>query len=142
MPKARLNSRLALKDVYLALAKDIPGPDGKLVPNPNKTWKDVNPSLPATRIEVLGPPPTSGTRDAFAELAMGGGAKQIADLNTLRGLKADQVDEIKAMMARLGIPAGVYQALQEQKGKAPKGKALFHTVAHAVREDGAYIEAG
>ena len=133
---------LSLKEVYLALAKDIPGPDGKLIANPNKTWKDVNASLPATRIEVLGPPPTSGTRDAFAELAMGGGAKQIADLKTLRGLKADQVDEIKAMMARLGIPAGVYVALQEQKGKAPKGKALFQAVAHAVREDGAYIEAG
>jgi phosphate transport system substrate-binding protein len=44
-------------------------------PNPYKTWKDVNPSLPAVKIEVLGPPPTSGTRDAFAELAMEGGAK-------------------------------------------------------------------
>ncbi len=134
--------KLTLKDVYLALAKDIPGADGKLIPNPNKTWKDVNPSLPATRIEVLGPPPTSGTRDAFAELAMGGGAKQIADLGTLRKLSADQVDEIKALMAKLGVPAGVYQALEEQKGKAPKGEDLFNTLAYAVREDGAYIEAG
>jgi phosphate transport system substrate-binding protein len=134
--------KLTLKDVYLALAKDIPGADGKLIPNPNKTWKDVNPSLPATRIEVLGPPPTSGTRDAFAELAMGGGAKQLADLGSLRKLSADQVDEIKALMAKLGVPAGVYQALEEQKGKAPKGEDLFNTLAYAVREDGAYIEAG
>jgi phosphate transport system substrate-binding protein len=36
----------------------------------------VNPSLPNAKIEVLGPPPTSGTRDAFAELAMEGGCKQ------------------------------------------------------------------
>lgn len=134
--------KLTLKDLYLALAKDIPGADGKLIANPNKTWKDVNPSLPGTRIEVLGPPPTSGTRDAFAELAMGGGAKQIADLGTLRKLSADQVDEIKALMAKLGVPAGVYQALEEQKGKAPKGEDLFNTLAYAVREDGAYIEAG
>jgi phosphate transport system substrate-binding protein len=45
------------------------------VPNPYKTWKDVNSSLPDVKIEVLGPPPTSGTRDAFAELAMEAGAK-------------------------------------------------------------------
>ena len=134
--------QLTLKDLFLALAKDVPGADGKLVPNPHKTWKDVNPSLPATRIEVLGPPPTSGTRDAFAELAMGGGAKAIADLKTLRGLEADQADEIKALMAKLGISEGVYTAIEEKKGKAPKGKDIFKTVAYSVREDGAYIEAG
>ncbi len=134
--------KLSLKDVYLALAKDIPGPDGKLIANPNKTWKDVNASLPATTIEVLGPPPTSGTRDAFAELAMGGGAKSIPALKTLNDLSAEQADEIKAAMAKLGLPAGVYTAFVESKGKAPKGKDLFKTVAYAIREDGAYIEAG
>jgi phosphate transport system substrate-binding protein len=133
---------LSLTDIYLALAKDIPGPDGKLIPNPNKTWKDVNPALPATSIEVLGPPPTSGTRDAFAELAMGGGAKGISELKALRDLSADQVTEIKAAMAKLGLPEGFYQALQQQKGKAPKGEDLFDSIAYAVREDGAYIEAG
>jgi len=133
---------LSLRDVYLALAKDIPGPDGKLMPNPNKTWKDVNPALPANAIEVLGPPPTSGTRDAFAELAMGGGAKGISELKALRDLSADQVVEIKAAMAKLGLPEGFYQALQEQKGKTPKGEDLFDSIAYAVREDGAYIEAG
>lgn len=133
---------ISLKDIYLALAKDIPGPDGKLIPNPNKTWKDVNPALPATAIEVLGPPPTSGTRDAFAELALGGGAKSIPALKTLRGMGADDVDALKAAMASLGIPAGVYQALVEKKGKAPKGKDIFKTIAYSVREDGAYIEAG
>jgi len=66
---------LTLKDIYLALAKDIPDSDGKTKPNPYKTWKDVNPTLPDAKIEVLGPPPTSGTRDAFVELAMEGGCK-------------------------------------------------------------------
>lgn len=134
--------KLSLKDIYMALAKDVPGADGKLIPNPYKTWKEVNSTLPAIRIEVLGPPPTSGTRDAFAELAMGGGAKAVPALKTLRGLGADQADEIKALMAQLGMPAGVYDALKEQKGKAPKGKDIFKTIAYAVREDGAYIEAG
>ena len=70
---------LTRKDLFLALAKEVPDPKGgeKLVKNPYKTWKDVNPSLPDTKIEVLGPPPTSGTRDAFAELAMEGGCKKI-----------------------------------------------------------------
>jgi phosphate transport system substrate-binding protein len=68
---------LSLRDIFLALAKEVPDPKGgeKLVANPYKTWKDVNSDLPATKIEVLGPPPTSGTRDAFAELAMEGGCK-------------------------------------------------------------------
>ena len=69
--------KLTRKDIFLALAKDVPDPSGaeKLIPNPYKTWHDVNPSLPDTKIEVLGPPPTSGTRDAFVELAMEGGGK-------------------------------------------------------------------
>ena len=68
---------LSRKEIYLALAKDVPNPDGSetFVPNPNRTWKDVNPELPDTAIEVLGPPPTSGTRDAFVELALEGGCK-------------------------------------------------------------------
>lgn len=99
---------LTLKDVFLALAKDVPDGKGGLIPNPNKTWKDVNPALPAAKIEVLGPPPTSGTRDAFVELAMEGGAKKIAFLKDMR--KAD--------------------------------KKKFKAVAHAMREDGHFIEAG
>ena len=69
---------LSLKDIYLALAKDVPDPKGgeKTVPNPYRTWKEVNSALPKTKIEVLGPPPTSGTRDAFVELAMEGGCKK------------------------------------------------------------------
>ncbi|MGI9365616.1 MAG: PstS family phosphate ABC transporter substrate-binding protein [Rhizobiaceae bacterium] len=66
--------KLTRKDIFTALAKDVPV-DGKLVPNPYTTWKQVNASLPDVKIEVLGPPPTSGTRDAFVELAMEGGCK-------------------------------------------------------------------
>ncbi len=68
---------LTRRDVFLALAKKVPNVNGggELIDNPYKTWKDVNASLPDTAIEVLGPPPTSGTRDAFVELAMEGGCK-------------------------------------------------------------------
>jgi phosphate transport system substrate-binding protein len=98
---------LKKQQVFLALAKQVPV-GGKLVPNPYKKWSDIDPSLPALAIEVLGPPPTSGTRDAFVELAMEGGAKALA---LLADLKAKNEDQFKA-------------------------------VAHSIREDGAYVEAG
>ena len=76
--------KLSLRDVFLALAKDLPDGKGGTTPNPHKTWKDVNPDLRASRIEVLGPPPTSGTRDAFVELAMEGGCKTFPEIATLK----------------------------------------------------------
>lgn len=81
---------LSLKDIFLALAKKVPDPKGgeKLIDNPYKTWKDVNPALPATEISVMGPPPTSGTRDAFVELAMEGGCKKFDWIAELK--KADK----------------------------------------------------
>ena len=84
--KAGASLNLTRKDVYLALAKQVPDPanPSTLIANPNKTWKDVNKSLPATKIEVLGPPPTSGTRDSFAELYMEAGCRSFAWLDQLR----------------------------------------------------------
>jgi phosphate transport system substrate-binding protein len=58
------------EQIFRALAKNLPDSSGALQPNPNVNWSDVDPSLPAEKIEVLGPPPTSGTRDAFVELVM------------------------------------------------------------------------
>jgi phosphate transport system substrate-binding protein len=75
---------LTPRDIFLALAKDVPNDQGEIVPNPYKTWKDVNPDLPDVAIEVLGPPPTSGTRDAFAELAMEGGCKTFDDIKAMK----------------------------------------------------------
>lgn len=74
-----------LGDIFLGLAKDVPtGVDGETQPNPYKMWNEVNPNLPAIKIEVLGPPPTSGTRDAFVELAMEGGCKSIGWIKELK----------------------------------------------------------
>jgi len=104
--------KLTRKDIFLALAKNVPDPkapnSGKLVPNPYKTWKDVDPALPDEPIEVLGPPPTSGTRDAFAELAMEGGCKKIFWIAAMK----------------------------------KKDKKQYKQTCHSVREDGPYIEAG
>jgi phosphate transport system substrate-binding protein len=77
---------LTLRQVYLALAKNVPDPSAaNLVPNPYTTWAQIDASLPAVKIEVLGPPPTSGTRDAFLELAMEGGCKTFDQVAVLDG---------------------------------------------------------
>ena len=64
-----------LRDVFLALVKNVPLASGDLQLNQAKTWRDIRGSLPSTAIEVMGPPPTSGTRDAFAERVLEGGCK-------------------------------------------------------------------
>ncbi len=73
------------RDLFLALAKEVPAnADGsRRKANPYQTWKDVNSTLPAVKIEVLGPPPTSGTRDAFVELVMDAGCKTFAAIEKM-----------------------------------------------------------
>ena len=86
--------QLTLRQVFLALAKDVPAPSGQLIPNPNKTWQDVDPALPDRKIEVLGPPPTSGTRDAFNELALEGGCKTFPELAALKSSDKDRYKQV------------------------------------------------
>jgi len=109
LANSKKHARFALtkEQVFRALAKQVPI-DGKLTANPYKQWSDIDPSLPKHKIEVLGPPPTSGTRDAFVELALEGGAE-------------------------------AFPMLKELKGKDEKA---FKAIAHGIREDGAYVEAG
>lgn len=81
---------VARKDIFLALAKNVPDPkdETKTISNPYKTWKDINASLPNVKIEVLGPPPTSGTRDAFVELVMDEGCIEFPSIKALK--KSDE----------------------------------------------------
>jgi len=121
---------LTPKDIFLALAKDVPDPEGgdKLVPNPYKTWKEVNDALPDARIEVLGPPPTSGTRDAFAELAMEEGCKSF---DFIKAMKKEDKKKYKAVCHGVRedgayIEAGENDNLIVQKLEAnPKALGVF-----------------
>jgi len=79
---------LSLRQIFLALAREVPTPSGEFVANPNISWRDVDASLPDVKIEVLGPPPTSGTRDAFDELALEGGCKTFPEIAALK--KSDE----------------------------------------------------
>lgn len=115
---------LTLEEVFLALAAQVPGPTaGELIDNPYQNWNQINPALPSTRIEVLGPPPTSGTRDAFVELAMEGGCNQIG---WIKQMTADAKQ------------AGKDGDTATESDLKNRHKSLCRT----VREDGAFIEAG
>lgn len=88
--KAAPRMEITLQQIFLALAKDVPSDETgeTLIPNPYTMWNEIDPSLPAKKIEVLGPPPTSGTRDAFAELALEGGCKTFPGIKAMK--KADK----------------------------------------------------
>ena len=86
--KSAPDMQLTLRDLYLALAAKVPAPGteggaGNMIDNPHKTWADVNPALPNRPIVVLGPPPTSGTRDAFNELAIEVGCDSFSGMKAL-----------------------------------------------------------
>ena len=85
---------LTEEQIFKALAAELPDGKGGFVANPNKKWSDIDASLPAFDIIAFGPPPTSGTRDAFVELVMHDGCKKLpgmADLKKADGAKWDEV---------------------------------------------------
>jgi phosphate transport system substrate-binding protein len=85
---------LTRKQIFLALAKQVPDKDGKMIDNPYKMWSEIDPALPAKKIEVLGPPPTSGTRDSFAELYLKKGAEEFPNLVELAAKDVAAFDAI------------------------------------------------
>jgi phosphate transport system substrate-binding protein len=91
---------LSLEDIYLALAAQVPV-NGEWVDNPYKTWADVNADLPEIEILAYGPPPTSGTRDAFVELAMHEGCKEL-DFVQEGGFDKDWVNDNCSRMRQDG----------------------------------------
>jgi phosphate transport system substrate-binding protein len=114
--------KLTLAQLFLALAKEVPGPDGKLVANPHKTWSDIDRSLPNIKIEVLGPPPTSGTRDSLHELFMEAGAEKIPALAALKKSDAKAFEKAWKSLREDGayIEAGENDNVIVQKLEANK----------------------
>lgn len=110
---------LSTKHIFLALAKHVPNPDGShtVIENPYVMWADIDPILPNIRIEVLGPPSTSGTRDAFLELAMEGGCQMFAWVKALKTNKQDQYTNICRILREDGhfISVGENDNLVVQK---------------------------
>jgi len=122
--------KLSRRDLYLALAKTVPDPDNtqSLIANPYKTWNQINKSLPADKIEVLGPPPTSGTRDAFVELVMDAGCATFANIKALKDTDEARFKKVCQSVREDGayIEAGENDNLIVQKlGANPKALGVF-----------------
>ncbi len=117
---------LTKEQIFLALAKKLPI-EGKLVDNPYKKWSDIDKSLPDVKIEVYGPPSTSGTRDAFVELVMEPSCK---DLTEFKAAYPDKKDRKKAchMMREDGhyVEAGENDNIIVQKLRSnPRALGIF-----------------
>ncbi len=128
--RSRTSERLplTLKDIFLALARDIPNGEGSIKTNDYVTWQEVNPALPDVKIEVMGPPPTSGTRDAFVELAMEGGCDSF---DWVKALKITNTERYKSLCHTIRedghfIQAGENDNLIVQKlGANPDALGIF-----------------
>jgi phosphate transport system substrate-binding protein len=119
---AKLN--LTKAQIYQALAAEVPV-GGKIVANPHQKWSDIDPSLPDLKIQVFGPPPTSGTRDAFVELAMEAGCEEFSEVGSL---DKDRHKEVCSRMRQDGlfIEAGENDNLIVQRLEAdPSAYGIF-----------------
>ncbi|HLV84168.1 substrate-binding domain-containing protein [Devosia alba] len=83
---------LTKAQLFQALAAQV-AVDGEIVDNPYTKWSEIDASLPDTAITVFGPPPTSGTRDAFVELVMAEGCEEFEAIAALEGDAKDDVCE-------------------------------------------------
>jgi phosphate transport system substrate-binding protein len=120
--------KLTKQQVFMALAKQVPDADGKLIDNPYKMWSDIDVSLPKEKIEVLGPPPTSGTRDSFMELAMEVGAAKFKSLEALKKSDAKAFEAVWKSIREDGayVEAGENDNLIVQKLQAnPAALGIF-----------------
>ncbi len=129
---------LTSQQVFKAFAKHVVI-NGKLEKNPYQKWSEIDDSLPEVKIEAFGPPPTSGTRDAFVEIAMEAGAKKFPELKALREIGKDDAGKAEAEAAAKALGASDdCVATAAAKG----GKKAFQCVAHTLREDGNWVDAG
>ncbi|MEM8799975.1 MAG: substrate-binding domain-containing protein [Pseudomonadota bacterium] len=119
---------LRLRDIYLALAKDIPdgsGAVGAVKPNPYTNWSEIDPRYPDAKIEVLGPPGTSGTRDAFNELGIEAGCNTFPEMKALKSQDKKRHRSLCRIIRNDGdyyIPEGENDNLIIQKLKKDYGR--------------------
>ncbi|GAB7079983.1 PstS family phosphate ABC transporter substrate-binding protein [Megalodesulfovibrio paquesii] len=108
------------EQLFLAVAEKVPS-QGKLVPNPFKNWKEIDPTLPDRKILIYGPPATSGTRDAFAELVMHKAVKKFPEYEK-----------------ELGKEAGEYSAIRQDEAYVPSGENDNLIVQKLVQDKNAF----
>jgi len=110
------NLDITLETLFLALGKKVPNPENEmeLIENPYEKWSDIDSDLPNVEIRVMGPPPTSGTRDSFNELALQGGCE---DLPAVADMSEDKMESVCQSIREDGafIEAGENDNLIVQK---------------------------
>lgn len=119
---------LTEEQIFKALAAELPDGNGGFVANPNKKWSDIDASLPQVDIVAFGPPPTSGTRDAFVELVMHDGCKDLPGMADLKNANADKWNEVCSRMRQDGpfVEAGENDNLIVQRLEAdPNAVGIF-----------------
>jgi len=119
--------KLTEKDLFTALAAQVPV-DGEIKDNPYKKWSEINPDLPDVAITVFGPPPTSGTRDAFVELTMHDGCNAYEMMAAMKKSDEDKWEQICSRMRSDGpfIEAGENDNLIVQRIEAdPNSLGIF-----------------
>jgi len=121
-------------ELAMAVAEDVPV-DGKLVKNPYKTWNQINPALPNRKILIYGPPTSSGTRDAFAEMVLGHFAKKNKDLYAAIAPKNDAEKYEAVRQDGVYVPAGENDNLIVQK--LTKDKDAFGIFGYSYLEENA-----
>jgi len=109
---------LSARDVYAALAANPFGREQTA-----RTWRDVNPALPAVAIQVYGPPPTSGTRDSFVELILERGCNTDPAMAALKESDEDRHKQVCSRIREDGafIEAGENDNLLVQRVTANQG---------------------
>lgn len=127
--QSKSNGEFALtkEQLFLALADEVPGKDGKLMKNPYKTWNEIDAKLPNRKITVYGPPTTSGTRDSFDEMVMEAASKKFDAYGDKKGkYKAIRQDGVF-------VPAGENDNLIVQK--LTKDTAAFGIFGYSFLEE-------
>ncbi|WP_425353013.1 PstS family phosphate ABC transporter substrate-binding protein [Sulfurospirillum barnesii] len=127
--QSKINGEVALskEHLFLALADEVPGKDGKLMKNPYKTWNEIDAKLPNRKITVYGPPTTSGTRDSFDEMVMEAASKKFDAYGDKKG-KYKAIRQDGAF-----VPAGENDNLIVQK--LTKDTAAFGIFGYSFLEE-------
>jgi phosphate transport system substrate-binding protein len=115
-----------VQDLFLGLSATVLR-GGKFVPNPYKTWDEVSSTLPGSRILVYGPPPTSGTRDAFVELGIEAGARKFPTADELRSNNEARFKQVVNPLRKEGwVDAGENDnAIVQTLTKTPGALGVF-----------------
>ena len=125
---------VTLDELFLALAKEVPngetGAGFKVIPTTYQKWSEIDPALPRYRIEVYGPPPTSGTRDAFIELVMQPGVPGVSSDQGAQGIRGGRRGAGAGGLPDPARRRRVHRVRRERRSDRAEARGLSHRFWH------------